>query len=113
MAALATVLTEFATSGNSRTSTTAGHTAQRPKLVIERRVVAEGKKTLAESSVKVIHATVDAEGLLLREKVQFEVIVKTPIAGQADDVAAALVIFRDVVQSTEFGATVTTQNWLK
>jgi len=48
MAGMSTVLTEFATNGNSRTSTTAGHTSQRPKLVIERRVVAEGKKTLAE-----------------------------------------------------------------
>jgi len=112
MAGMSTVLTEFATNGNSRTSTTTGHTAQRPKLVIERRVVAEGKKTLAESQIKVVHATVDAEGLLLREKVAFEVNVKTPIAGQASDVTAALAIFRDLVASDEFGTTVTTQNWL-
>lgn len=113
MAALVTALTEFSTNGNSRTSTTTGHTAQRPKLVIERRVVAEGKKTLAESSIKVVHATVDAAGLPLREKVLFEVIVKTPVAGLAADVANALAIFRDIIQSTEFGTTVTTQNWLK
>lgn len=112
MAGMSTALTEFSNNGNSRTSTTTGHTAIRPKLVIEKRVVAEGKKTLAESSVKVVHATVDAEGLPVRDKVAFEALIKTPIAGSATDVTNALAIFRDIVASDEFGAMVTTQNWL-
>lgn len=113
MAGMSTALVKFADNGNSRTSTAPGHTVLKPKLVIERRIVAEGKKTLAENHIKVIYATVDAEGLPLREKIAFESIVKTPVAGLAADVTAALGVFRDIVASDEFGAMVTTQQWLK
>lgn len=112
MAGMSTALTLFSEYGNSRTSTTAGHTSVKPKVVVEKRVVAEGKKKIAQSSVKVIHATTDAEGLILTEKVAFEAVVNTPVAGLAADVTAALAIFRDIVASDDFGTTVTTQNWL-
>lgn len=113
MAGMSTALVKFADNGNSRTSTVTGHTALKPRLVVERRVIAEGKKTLAENHIKVIYATVDAEGLPLRDKVAFEAIVKTPIAGLAADVSAALVVFRDIVAGDEFATMVTTQQWLK
>lgn len=112
MAAMTTVLTEFANNGNSRTCTTSGHTASKPKLVIEKRKVPDGNQTVAEYSCKVIHATVDADGLALSQKVSFEAVVRYPIAGVANEVTAALAIFRDVIAGDEFGSSVTTQNWL-
>lgn len=113
MAGMTTVLVEFSTNGNSKTSTTSTHTAAKPRLVIEKRKVPEGKTTVAESSVKVVHATTDAEGLPIQDRVAFEAIVRQPIAGDADDVTAALAYFRDIVASDEFGTMVTTQKWLK
>lgn len=113
MAGMTTVLVEFSSNGNSKTSTTSTHTAAKPRLVIEKRKVPEGKLTVGENSIKVVHATVDAEGLLIPDRVAFETIVRTPIAGLAADVTAALAIFRDIVASDEFGTMVTTQRWLK
>lgn len=112
MAAMTTVLTEFSNNGNSRTSITTGHTAVKPKVVIEKRRVPEGNQVVAEYSCKVVHATVDAEGLVLSNKVSFEAIVRVPIAGLAADTTAALAIFKDIVQSDDFANSVSTQGWL-
>lgn len=112
MAAMTTALVEFANNGNSRTSTTSGHTAIRPKLVIEKRRVPEGNQVISEYSCKVVHATVDADSLVLSQKVTFEAIVRYPVLGASADIAAALVIFRDIVAGDEFGNSVDTQEWL-
>jgi hypothetical protein len=112
MAGMTTVLTEFADQGNSRTSTTSGHTATSPKLVIEKRKVPEGGQTMAEYSCKVVHATDDADGNVLSNKVSFEGVVRYPLLGQSSDITAALVIFRDIIAGDEFGNSVTTQEWL-
>jgi len=109
---MSTTLTEFSQSGSSRTSTTSGHTAVMPKLVIEKRRVPEGNQSVAEYSCKVIHATTDSDGAVLSQKVSFEAVIRYPILGDADDIAAALVIFRDVVAGDEFGNSVSTQEWL-
>lgn len=113
MAAMSTALTEFSTMGNSRTSTRSGHTALVPKLLIEKRRVPEGNQSVAEYSAKVITATKDAADAVLSQKVSFEVIVRYPIQGASADIAAALATFRDVVAGDEFGASVTSTNWLK
>jgi hypothetical protein len=112
MAGMTTALAEFAGIGNSRTSTTSGHTIQRPKLVIERRTVAEGKKTVAEYEAKVVQAAVDPNDLVLRDKVQLSVISRVPVAADSATVDAAIVILRDIVASDEFVVSVKTQNWL-
>lgn len=112
MAAMTTVLTEFANNGNSRTSTTSGHTAAKPKLVIEKRRVPEGTQTVSEYSAKVVHACVDAGGAVLSTKVSFEAIVRFPIACVAGDITAALTIFKDIVASDDFANSVNTQGWL-
>lgn len=112
MAAMTTVLTEFANNGNSRTSTTVGHTAIKPKLVIEKRRVPEGNQVITEYSYKVVHATVDANGLVLSNKISFEAVVRYPLAGLAADVTAALAIFKDIASSDDFAASVNTQGWL-
>lgn len=112
MAAMTTVLVEFSNNGNSKTSTLTGHTAAKPKIVIEKRKVADGNQTMAEYNCKVIHATVDAEGLVLQNKVSFEACVRYPLLGAAADVTAALAVFRDIIAGDEFAASVNTQNWL-
>lgn len=112
MAAMSTVLTEFSNQGNSRTSTLATHTAVLPKLVIEKRRVPEAGQTIAEYSVKAVMATVDAADVVLSQKVSFEMVVRYPVQGQADDIAAALVVIRDIIAGDEFGNSVSTQEWL-
>lgn len=112
MAAMTTVLTEFSNMGNSRTSTYTGHTAIKPKLVIEKRRVPEGNQTMVEYTAKVVAATVDAEGLVLSNKISFEATVRYPVLGTAADVTAALAIFRDIIAGDEFANCVDTQEWL-
>lgn len=112
MAAMTTALTEFSNSGNSRTSTTAGHTAAKPKLVIEKRRVPEGNQTMIEQVVKVIHATEDDSGVVLSQKIAFEATVRYPLLGQSADVTAALAVFKDIMSGDEFANSVGTQEWL-
>lgn len=112
MAGMITVLTEFSSNGNSRTSTLVGHTAVKPKLVIEKRKLAEGATSMVEYSFKVVEATTDANGLLLSQKVSFEAVARYPVNGTAADVSATLAVFKDIVGGDEFAASVTSQNWL-
>jgi hypothetical protein len=45
-------------------------------------------------------------------RVTFSATVRRPIGGDAADVTAQLAVFRDIIAGDEFGAMVTTQNWL-
>jgi len=112
MAAMSTALVEFADNGDSRTYTTSGHSASKPKIVIQKRRVPAGNQILAEVSVSVIHATEDSVGAVLPQKVALTASAKYPITGDYADVTAALVILRDIVASDEFTATLASQNWL-
>lgn len=112
MAGMTTALTEFANSGNSRTSTYTGHTASDPKLVIEKRRVPDGNATMVEYSCKVVEATEDGNGDALSQKISFECVVRYPVAAIAADISAALVIFRDIIAGDEFANSVSTQEWL-
>jgi len=112
MAAMTTVLTEFANNGNSRTSTLTGHTAASPRLVIEKRRVPEGSQLMAEYSCKVVYATEDADGEVLSNKISFETIVRYPLLGQSTDVTAALAVIADIIAGDEFANSVSTQEWL-
>lgn len=112
MAAMSTVLTEFAQNGNSRTSTLSTHTAVKPRLVIEKRRVPEGNQTMIEYSFKVIFATEGVDGAILPNKISFEQVVRYPTNGDSADIAAALVILRDIIAGDGFASSVTTQGWL-
>lgn len=112
MAAMTTALTVFSNNGNSRTSTLDGHSALKPKIVIEKRRVPEGNQTMAESSVSIIYATEDSEGAVLSNKVALSATVKYPLLGQSSDITAALAVLRDIIAGDEFTNTVNTQEWL-
>ena len=115
MTALVTTLTEFSTSENSRTWTTSGHSISKPKLVTQKRRVPVGNQTVSETTISVIQAAVDANDVVMASKPSFQVVVRVPLGIKSSDttVADELAIFRDVIQSTEFGTTVTSQNFLK
>lgn len=104
MAAMTTALTEYSTIGDKRTYVTPGSTVQKPKLVVVQRKAPTGNQSVAQYSVSVVHATEDAEGIILQSKVSLGVDCRIPIQGQTADVTAALVILRDYVASDEFTA---------
>jgi hypothetical protein len=113
MAAMSTALTEFADNGDSRTFTYTGHKASDPRLVIQKRKVPTGDQVVAETSLSVVSGTEDAGNIPLAQRVSFQAVVRYPIAGTYADVTAALAVFRDIVASDEFTASVQTQNWVK
>jgi hypothetical protein len=55
----------------------------------------------------------DPDGNVLQSKVGFSASVRYPANGQSSDVTAALAVFRDLVASDEFAATVTSQGYLQ
>lgn len=112
MAAMTTVLAEFSTIGNTRTSTVTGHTGIQPKLVIEKRKVPENGQTMLEYLFKVVYATQDTDSVVLPQKVSFEAVCRYPNNGTYSDVTAALAVFRDIIAGDEFADRISTQNWL-
>lgn len=113
MAALATTLTLFSDKENNRTWTTSGHTVSRPKLVIQKRRVPVGNQIIQEDTISVLQSGLDAAGAVIAQKASFMLQVRQPINMVGTTVADALVIFRDIVQSTEFGTTTTSSLYLK
>jgi len=112
MAAMTTVLTEFADNGNSRTYTQASHTALKPLLVLQKRKVPSGNQTVIEDTVTVLSATEDSDGAILPQRVSFSATVRRPKDGTAADVTAMLAVFRDIVAGDEFANMVDTQEYL-
>jgi hypothetical protein len=113
MAAIAATLNEFSTSENSRTWTTTGHTPLLPKLVIQKRRVPVGKSSVSETQVTVVYGCSDSEGVVLPAKVAIGSTCRIPVAASGTTAADALVLYRDIVNSDEFAAMFTSQNFLK
>lgn len=115
MAGMTTVLTEFSDKENVRTFTISGHSAVRPRLVIQKRSIPASAAGVAESVVQVLRGTVDSDGTPINSKVLFEAKVRYPanIGSSETDIASALATFRDIVAGDEFASTVTTQGYLK
>jgi len=73
---------------------------------------------MSEFSGTVVFGVDDAEGGVAPQKVSMEAKVRYPVlavdsSDLATQIAAALVLFRDFVASDEFGASVTSQNWVE
>lgn len=113
MAAMSTTLVEFNNDLNSKTWYSSTHTAAKPRLVMQKRKVPTGNQTVLEDTITVLHATVDDDGAPLPQRASLSVTVRRPVGGQATDLAAALVIFRDIIAGDEFGVTTTHQKYLK
>jgi hypothetical protein len=111
MPTMVTSLTGFSNNGDSKTSTLSAHTVSQPQLVIEKRKVPVGSQTVAESSVSVVIATTDGTNIL-PQKYVYNVVCRSPIAGQSAEKAIALATLRDVVASDEFANMLDTQEFL-
>lgn len=113
MPAMATALTEFQDSGNSRNYITAGHTVTLPKMVLSRRKPpASIAGAVGEVQASVLSGTVDSDSEPLAARVMLTATARVPVGGADADVDAAIVIFRDMVASDEFVTFVKTQAWL-
>lgn len=113
MAAMSTALTVFFDSGDTRTYAQSGHAATKPKLVVQRRKVPIGNQISNEIYFTVSNATNDAAGLLMPQRVAFKAQVNYPLGAESAVITAALATFRDMVAGDEFGAMVTSMNWIK
>lgn len=112
MAAIATILTEFSDSSNSRTYVAPSHSVGMPRLVIQSRKVPAGNTSVGETSIRVIRGTVDADGVPVTAKVTFEANVRYPVNGDTDDITGALALFREIVASDNFTAAVNGQTYI-
>jgi hypothetical protein len=118
MAGLSATLTEFADNGNSRTYIVAGHTATAPRLVLQKRTVPSGNQIMTEFGVTVLRGVEDPEGAIMPQKASMGALVRYPVIGSAPtplaaDLAEMLTLFRDVVASDEFGASITSLGWVE
>jgi hypothetical protein len=113
MASFATSISEFSDKENNRTYAVTGHTVSAPKLVIQKRKVPASISDAADNHLMVVYGTTDATGNPLSRKIVFDAGVRHPADGQADDIAAALAVFRDFVASDEFTALVNSQKYVQ
>jgi len=113
MAAQLTALTEFSDNGNSRVFTLANHSVSKPQLVIQKRKVPSGNKVVVQDDITVSFATADVTGVVLPQRVAFNVTVTRPLGHDTADVSSALAVIRDIIAGDEFGNTVLTQEYLK
>jgi hypothetical protein len=109
MAAMSTALTLFNMDNNNVTYSYSGHLPSDPRLVIQKRKLAPSSSGVAETTVKVVSGTQDADGYNITPKITFEAVIRTPIQGVTADIDAALVIFRDIIAGDEFTNSVSTQ----
>lgn len=112
MAAMTTALTEFTDNGNSRTFIRTGHTAASPRLVIQKRKVANAGG-VASVTISTVRSTLDASGAVLPSKVAFEFVARYPVDGTMADVTSELAVIRDIINSDEMTASVSSQGWVK
>jgi len=110
MAAMTTALTKtFGNIKNAITYSLSTHTAAKARQVIQMAKLPNGSGSVAETVIKVIYVTEDADGNILPSKVSFEAKARYPIDGLQADIDAALVVFRDIVAGDEFTNSVNTQ----
>jgi hypothetical protein len=112
MAAMSTTLTEFSDRENARTYLYPGHTVALPRLVIQKRKVPVATTDLASNMLSVVFGCEDAAGSVLERKGAIEVTNRYPANCAAADLAAALVVFRDIVNSDEFATMITSQAYV-
>ena len=112
MAAMTTALTEFSDKENSRVYVYTGHSVNKPKKVLQRRKEPTGGQEMIEDVITVYNGTEDANGDYLDARVTFTLTLRRPKDGIAADVAAALVVLRDIVAGDEYTAVTTSSTYL-
>lgn len=115
MAAMTTALADYTYNGNVRAFKHPNHTAQKAKLITQKRKAAVGTTGVSEDNISVAYTTLDANDIPIPAKVTFSVNVRRPsnMAGDATEVTDALALFREIIASDNFGSVVTSQAWLQ
>lgn len=113
MPTIGTNLVDYSDNGNTRTYATPDHTVQKTRLVQQRRKVPTTPTASAETAVRVVFGTTDSSNIPLAARYSFDVVGKGPANGNAADQVAALALLREIVNSEEFGAAMTSQLWIK
>jgi hypothetical protein len=113
MAAMTTALTEFSDKDNSRVYVYTGHSAQKPKKILQRRKEPSGKQEMIEDVITTYVGTEDANGEILDARVTFTTTVRRPKTGIAQDVTDALAVHRDIIASDEFTSVINGSLYLK
>lgn len=97
------VHTELNDADSARTWVLAGHTAQKPQLIIQkRRTVGPVDDQKLESELKVVFATEDAAGEILPTKISIGVNTRMSVNSKSTDIDAAITEFQLLVASTSF-----------
>lgn len=108
-------LTEFSDSENARTWVLADHTINEPRVVIQKRKIANPASTGAgtqHSELKVVYGTSDADGNPMSQKISIDTVVRYPVGATLADVQAAVDSFQILVASTNFDSLVEKQLYL-
>lgn len=107
MAAMTTVLKYYGGStANTQTYELPGSTMSKPKLLVVRRKPASGNQQAQSVGGDIVYATTNPDGEILSVKQVFGADYREPLDGSTTDRDAALVVFRDWVNSDEFTALV-------
>jgi len=114
MAGFTTALAEFSESGSSKTYVaSASHTASAPRLVIQKRRLAEGNRKYYEMEMDIVHGLLDSESLPVATKLSSNLVVKVPTQASELEIDALLVHLRDFVASDQFATAVKKQLWFQ
>lgn len=113
MATMTTVLNEYNDEKNRRTFKIDGHTISDPRLVIQKRIEADSVDGKSSDNLQVVYGTDDDAGTPLDLRIVFSADVRRPANATAATITAALATFRDLVNSDEFTALVTSQSYIK
>lgn len=112
MATITTAYTEYSDNGDTRIYTLPGHTANKPKIVVQKRKVPTGSQVMAEFSAQFVHWDGDAASAVLPERINFSAVVRYPItAAGSTQRTANLALFREFVASDEFAASIESLGW--
>lgn len=106
-------LIEYNDGNNVRTYSLSGHLPNKPRLVIQKRVVPSSLNGVDSMSIKTVYGTEDAEGLILLSKFTAETIIRLPRDGLAADQALLLAAHGDIVASAEYAASVASFNYIQ
>lgn len=114
MASFTTTIEEFSTNGNSTTFAISGtHTASAPRLVIQRRRVANGAKQYYEMDMDIVHGLLDADGKPVEARMAAKCTMKIPTVATSAQIDSLVADYRDFVNSDEFVESVKKQLWLQ
>lgn len=111
MAAMTTVLNDYAEKWNQKSFWFSGHTAAKPRLFLQKRTPLQGNMTVLQDSVLVRVTAEDSGGEVLESPVALTVTVRRDHRAIAADLNAARDCLRDFVASDEFQAMIDSQSY--